>query len=193
MNFSKLDTKMIKIFSIAFLLISCLTLKAQDQIEWLSFEEAVEMQKVNRKKIIVDLYTDWCIYCKRMDKATFQKKHIADYINSNFYPVKLDGEQMEDIEYGDRTYKYVKNGPRGYHELAVALTEGRLSYPTLVFIDEDMKIIQAVPGYRSPMDFEMIMSYYGENQHKNMPWSNYQDIYVPIRMKNKRVKLTSDN
>ncbi len=181
----------IHIISILLLLITCVSADAQHKIEWLTFEEALEMQKIDRKKIVIDLYTDWCIYCKRMDKATFQKEHISEYINANFYPVKLNGEQKSSITFGGQTYKYIKNGSRGYHELAVALTEGRLSYPTVVFLDENMKIIQAIPGYRSPLEFEMIMSYFGENQHKNVPWSKYQDNYVPIRIKNKKVKLTS--
>jgi len=182
----------VQFFLICIFLASSITTFAQGDVEWLSFEEAIEMQKVDRKKIVIDIYTEWCIYCKRMDKATFQKEHISDYINSNFYPVKLDGEQKKDITFGGQTYKYVKNGARGYHELAVALTEGRLSYPTVIFLDEDLKIIQGIPGYRSPMEFEMIMSYFGENHHKNMPWSKYQENYVPIRVKNRKVKMTGN-
>ena len=60
-------------------------------IKWLTFDEAVKQNQSQPKKIFIDLYTDWCTWCLKMEKATFAHPDIAEYINENFYPVKLDG------------------------------------------------------------------------------------------------------
>lgn len=160
---------------------------AQAPVRWYSFEEALEMQKVEQRKIVIDVYTQWCGWCKRMDKSTFQKAHIANYLNDKYYPVKLDAEQKEDINFAGQKFSFVDQGKgRSYHEFALAVTKGQLSYPTLVFIDEGLNIIQSIPGFRTAQEFEVIMTFFGENQHKSVPWSSYESSYVPMRIKFKQ-------
>ena len=149
-------------------------------VEWLSWEEAVERSKTEKRKIFLDVYTEWCTWCKRMDKATFQQEDIARYLNENFYPVKFDAEQKEDLEYNGKVYKYVKNGNRGYHEFAAELLRGRLSFPTVVFLDENLELIQSIVGYKTPKQFEQIATYFGTNFFLKMPWSSYQKNYKSI-------------
>jgi len=179
---------MIRLLSIAFLF-TFLTnaVIAQNPVKWYSFEEAIELQKVEQRKIVIDVYTRWCGWCKRMDKSTFQKEHIANYLNEKYYPVKLDAEQKEVINFAGQKFNFVDQGKgKSYHEFALAVTKGQLSYPTLVFIDESMNIIQSIPGFRTAQEFETIMTYFGENQHKAVPWSSYEDNYVPMRLKFKK-------
>lgn len=167
--------------------------KAQEQIQWISLDEAVKLQETQPRKIMIDLYTDWCLWCQKMDVATFRKEHIAKYINENYYAVRFNGEYKNPVVLDGKVYKYVPNGKRGYHELAVALTKGRLSYPTVVFLNEEFKIIQPIAGFRSSMDFEKIMTYFGDNRHKKVPWSSYEKDYVPIRVQKKRMIFTGNN
>ncbi len=150
------------------------------KIEWLTWEQAILKSKTKKKKLMVDVYTDWCGWCKRMDAATFQQEHIAKYVNEHYYAIKFDAEQKEDIVFNGKTYKFVKNGKRGYHELAAEITRGRLSYPTIVFLDENHAIIQPVPGYKSPTQFEQIITYFARNEHLKTPWDSYQKSYQPL-------------
>lgn len=166
--------------------------QAQENIEWLSIEQAVKMRELEPRKILVDLYTEWCVWCNKMDIATFRKEHIAKYINEHYYPVRFDGEYKKEVRIEGKTYKYISNGKRGYHELAVALTQGRLSYPTVVFLNEDFKIIQPIAGFRSSLEFEKIMTYFGENSHKKIPWSAYEENYVPMRVQKKKIIFTGN-
>ncbi|MBT8210292.1 MAG: thioredoxin domain-containing protein, partial [Eudoraea sp.] len=64
------------------------------EVQWLTWEEATNLATTeeNPKKIFVDVYTDWCGWCKKMDKDTFQNAEVAAYMSKNFYMVKLDGE-----------------------------------------------------------------------------------------------------
>src|SRR5690606_27234601 len=110
------------------------------------FEEAVELNAKNPKKIFIDIYTDWCGWCKVMDQKTFSHPEIAKYLMTHFYPVKLNAEQRGDITFRGHTYKFVPQGARGYHELAYALLQGRMSYPTTVYLDENFDGITPYPG-----------------------------------------------
>lgn len=149
-------------------------------IRWYTWEEAIEQSKNQKRKIMVDVYTQWCGWCKRMDKTTFTNKTVVSYLNSHYYPIKFDAETKADITFKGKTYRFVKNGMRGYHELAAEITRGRLSYPTIVFLDENFEVIQSIPGYREPLEFEQIITYFGTNSHKKLPWEKYRREYKPI-------------
>lgn len=154
---------------------------AVSAVNWLTFEEAVEKNKTAPRKIVVDIYTDWCGWCKRMDKTTFSQAQIASYLNENYYPVKFNAEQKEEILFNGKEYGFVSNGRRGYHELAAEITGGMLSYPTTVFLDEDMKVIQAIKGFKDADSFEQIATYFGGDYHKKTPWESYRKNYKPLR------------
>lgn len=152
---------------------SVLSLSAQ--VNWMSWEEAMEAAKQEPRKIFVDVVTSWCTYCKKMDKETFSNPYVAKYLNENYYPVKFDAQQPNDIEFNGKVYSFVRKGERtSYHQLAAEIMNGRLSYPTIVFLDENQKIIQSIAGYRGALEFELFITYFGEDYHKNMPWSSYK-------------------
>ncbi len=148
-------------------------LEAQ-QVNWMSWQEAMERSLKEERKIILDVYTEWCSWCERMEKNTFQEPAIAEYLNKNFYPVKLNAESRKELEYKDQAYNYVQKGQRGYHELAAELLRGRLSYPTVVVFNEKQEVIQAIVGFKSPEQFERIAIYFAEDYYKKVPWSTYQ-------------------
>ncbi len=148
------------------------------KINWMTFEEAVAESQKNPKKIFLDVYTSWCHWCKEMDKSTFQDQDVADYMNKNFYAVKFNAEQREDIEFLGHTFKYVKNGRNGYHELAYAILQGKMSYPTTVYMDEELKIAGIRPGFASAEDMDVLMHYFTENQHKHIPFQDFQKQFV---------------
>lgn len=151
--------------------------QAQEQIHWLTWEEAALKSKQEKKKIFVHLYTSWCSWCKKMDSSTFENKIVAQYINNNFYPVKFNAETTTSIQFNNKEYKFIKSGKKGYHEFAVWLTHGKLGYPTVVFIDNQLNIIQAIPGFHPVSEFETIMTYFGGNHYKKTPWDIYRKKY----------------
>ncbi len=150
------------------------TIVAQE-VNWLTWNEAAELvaSDKNPKKIFIDVYTDWCGWCKKMDKDTFQNAEVAAYMEANFYMVKLDGEGKEPIEFKGKTFKFVPSGRNGYHEFAAALMNGKLSYPTTVFLDENMDMLSPVPGYQKPEPFLQIAKYFGDNIYKEKDWKTY--------------------
>lgn len=153
-------------------------------VQWLTFEEATELSKTEPRKLFVNVYTDWCSWCKHMEGTTYNDPSIAAYINDNYYPVKLDAEGEESIEFKNKVYSYVKDGKRGHHELAVEMMRGRWSFPTVVFLDEKMEIIQPVNGFKKPEEFASIITYFAQDFYKKMPWSKYQREYTEQKQVN---------
>tara|TARA_Y100000385_G_C13026348_1_gene608581 strand:- start:105 stop:611 length:507 start_codon:yes stop_codon:yes gene_type:complete len=158
------------------LLLSLSTLSnAQEKIEWMSIEEAyaLTLTEASPKKIFIDVYTDWCGWCKRMDKATFQNPEVARYMNEHYYNVKFDAEQKESIEMLGNTFEFVPQGKRGYHELAAALLNGKMSYPTVIFMSNKFEMLSPVPGYQEAGPFMNIAKYFGNDIYQNVPWEEY--------------------
>jgi thioredoxin-related protein len=162
-----------KLFYLIFLF-SFLHTSAQESISWLSFEEALLLSKDKPKPILIDVYTDWCGYCKKMDQQTYANAVIIKAINTHFYAVKLDGEEKKNIVYKDQTFKFQENGRRGFHQLAAALMNGKISYPTTIFLSETTLPLQSIPGYLDEKTFEKIISYFSLNNYKNSTWEAFE-------------------
>lgn len=154
------------------------TTNAQSTVKWYTVEEAFALTKKEPRKIMIDVYTDWCSWCKVMDSKTFSNQVIADYLNKNFYPVKFNAEQKANIDLNGKTYKFVDSGSRGYHELAAELLNGNLGYPSTVFLDEQTKMIQPVQGYIKAKEFDGIVKFIGSNDYKTKKWEDFQAAYV---------------
>jgi thioredoxin-related protein len=151
--------------------------KSENAVKWLTFEQAVRLSKADKRPIFIDVYTDWCGWCKVMDKNTFSDPEVAQLLNEKFHPVKFNGEQKEDIVFDGNTFKFVASGRSGYHQLAAALLNNKLSYPTVVFLDEEFRIIQPLAGYRKAPEFHMIAQFIGEGHYKNVKWEEWQAQY----------------
>lgn len=171
--------KKILLFTFSLLMMVSFSMAQENgPVKWYSFSEAVELNKENPKKIFVDVYTDWCGWCKKMDKATFANEVIADYMNTNFYPVKLDAERTDTVDF--KGYTFVNENPdgrRSSHQLAQALLNGRMSYPSYVFLNEENEVITVVPGFHPPERFEAIIHYFGEDAFKNTKWEEYNSSF----------------
>jgi len=132
----------------------------------LSFDEAVKKAKKENKKVVVDVYTDWCGWCKKMDKNVYGNSDIKNIIEDSFVFVKLDAEGS-----GKNTYE------------GKAYTDGELAayfqvsgYPTTVFLEPDGKIIEFnydkfqmnnLPGYYPADDFKKVLEYIRDGKYKD--------------------------
>jgi thioredoxin-related protein len=152
-------------------------------VKWMTFEEAVEKSKTEKRKIFIDVFTDWCGWCKVMDKNTFPDAAVAKLLNEKFYAVKFNAEQTDDVVFRGTTFKFMSQGRSGYHQLAAALLNGQMSYPNFVFLDEEFRIIpiyqgsSSLPGYKKPEEFYPFLSFVGSDSYQKMNILEYQKEY----------------
>lgn len=143
----------------------------KEGIQWLTLQQAEESNKKQQKPILIDVYTDWCGWCKVMDKQTYAEKKVAAYIMDKFYPVKLNAEQRQAIVFEGKTYNY--NNDYRTHEFAIYVTRGQLAYPTTVILPGNGNSPQVIPGFMKPKDLEPIAKYFGEGQFGKIPFDEF--------------------
>ncbi len=154
------------------------TKPAVEQVKWYTLEEAQRLSDSVPRKIFVDFTTSWCGWCKVMDANTFSHPIIAKYMNANFYCVRFDAETHDTVTFNGQ--KYFNRGAvntRSAHDFAVTVLQGRLSYPSFVFIGKDRLTFTIMQGYMPPEQFEPYLHYYAEDKEKTMTFQDYQKIF----------------
>lgn len=124
-------------------------------LSWYEIEDLPALQKKQEKKVIVDIYTSWCKWCKVMDEQTFNDPKVIAYLNENYYMVKLNAESQKQISFKGKNYNYVSagNGRRGHHQLAKTLTSDQLSYPSFAVLNSALDVRQVGRGFKNPDAF----------------------------------------
>ena len=144
-------------------------------INWMSFDQAVKLNKEHPKKIFIDVYTQWCGWCKRMDASTYMDKDIIEYINKNFYAVRLDAETKDTFHFNNHIFVNAHPDQRGaVNELAYSLLDGSMSYPTTVYLDEKFNRLSVAPGYLSASDLKVVLSFFVDEKYKTETFEDYK-------------------
>ena len=173
------------ILTISILLVSITTINAQ-KINWVTVEEAQELMKKQPRKVIMDVYTVWCGPCKMLDKNTFGNADVAKYINENYYAVKFNAEGDKSVTFQGNTYTNPNYDPakskrrNAQHQFARYLSVR--AYPTMVFFDEDFKVIAPISGYLLPKQIEIYLKLFKTDKYKEVnskeDWEKYQKEFV---------------
>ncbi len=134
-------------YVVVILVCFCPSLKAQDapSVHWLSFEALEDSLAVRPKKVFIDFYTDWCTYCRKMDKVVFTKPDVIKVLNEQYYAVRFDAETNASITFGGRQFinDQVGESRTPVHQIAqlLALRGGKFTAPTLICLDEEFNVI----------------------------------------------------
>lgn len=120
------------------------------QLKRYQFEDLEQLQRTEKRMVVVFIHTDWCKYCQTMNNTTFKNKDIIEQMNNQFYFVDFNAEETRNITFKNSVFKYTPSGMNtGSHELAEHLgtIDNKVSYPTLCFLNSDSEIIFQYPQY----------------------------------------------
>lgn len=159
---------------LGFLLVLCMKGISQDKIHWMTWNEAVTANDQHPKKIFVDVYTDWCGWCKRMDQSTFTDSAVVSTMNKYFYAVKLNAEQKESIMWRDMEFKWIEGGRNGFNSLALEILDRQMSFPSFVMLDKEFARISISPGYKEAPAILKELRYAYEELYRTMTWDEYK-------------------
>ena len=145
------------------------------EIHWMSFDDAVKLNQKHPKKIFIDVYTQWCGWCKKMDADTYTDSTVIKYINKYYYAVRLDAETADTFHFKDHEFFNPKPHTRGYtNELASSLLDGKLGYPTTVYMNENFERLTYVQSYVTVAELMPILKYFAEDKYKTMKFDDYK-------------------
>lgn len=168
------------ILFVALLFSGVFTMEAQqvskDVIKWYDFEAGMKLANKQNKVVIIDFYTDWCGWCRKMDNETFRDSAIVAIINKYFIAIKFNAEGADPVDFNGENFTNPHPGSRSSaHQLAVKLMQGQLSYPTYVYLDSKGKTITITKGYMVAGDIAPLLKYIGSDAYLTRTWKEFTD------------------
>lgn len=145
-------------------------------ITWLPLKDALAQSKASKKKILIDFFTDWCGWCKRMDKTTYEDPQVIEALNRYFLPVKFNAEREDSVNYRGVPYTMKAQGIRSTHEFAIHILSGKMGYPTTSFLGMDHDLLTNIPGYIQADEMTMILKFFGENKYLSMSYDDFKQL-----------------
>lgn len=132
-------------------------------VDWKPIGQALEDAPKQQKLILLDVYTDWCGWCKRMDRDTYADSSVAKYLGEKYISSKMNPEKQGEFLYQGETVTQRDFG----RALGIA------SYPSTAFFNEKGELLTVVPGYIGAKEFLNILKYFGDGIYLNTSWEEY--------------------
>jgi thioredoxin-related protein len=125
------------------------------QLKRYHFNQVDSLQKIQKRKLLVFIHTDWCRYCEGLNQTTFKNKEVVNLLNKDYYFVELNAEEKKDILFKGNNFVYKRTGTTtGLHELAqkFATIDNSIYYPTLCFMDDKFDLLLRLANYVTAKD-----------------------------------------
>jgi thioredoxin-related protein len=142
---------------------------------WQSWKDVNDQLQKDEKPLLIDVYTNWCYYCKVMDATTYKNDSVYRYLKDHFYRFKFNAEAKDSIVWQSKVFKY--NNRYQCHDFAVYLTRGNIVYPTTVIITPGAQPFY-MHGQLKPEEIEMLLRYFGEANYKRITLEEFAKTFT---------------
>jgi len=151
------------------LLISCFSCKenssdkvsaknGDESVRWEKISEGLKNAELQKKPVLMFFYTEWCIYCKKMNSEVFSDPEISRYMNENFISMRINPEKdSETIELMGQKIPPAK----------LMSYTGSNGFPTTLFLTDKKKPLTTIPGFVEKGTFLSILKYLKEECYEN--------------------------
>ncbi len=151
--------------------------------DYFTMAKAQKLAESNDKKIIVDVYTDWCTYCKKLENEVYPDARIGQVVNEYFYVVRINAESEEEIVYNGRKISMSDFA----HLLGVS------TYPSTVFIDKKGTTIGQQSGFMEVEVFEKLLAFVGSSAYRTMQFDEFSVNSLPFRSSQRNQAAAAGN
>jgi len=139
------------------------------KVSFLDLFEDIEDAANNNKRLMVYYFQDGCPYCKILLEENFSQREIAEKTQKYFDVVAINLWGDRDVSVGDKHYTE--------KQFAEAL---KVQYtPTILFFDENNKIVFRANGYYPPEKFSALLDYIGNKQESSISYQDYMEKVNP--------------
>ncbi|HEX8460200.1 MAG TPA: thioredoxin family protein [Segetibacter sp.] len=143
---------------------------------WQTWPEVNNGLNTEKKPLLIDVYTNWCHYCKLMDATTYNNDSVYNYLKKNYYRYKFNAETKDTLIWQNKQYVY--NNRYEVHDFAVYLSRGNIVYPTTVIITPGGQPYYQF-GQLKPGELEMLLKYFSEKQQTGISLEEYAKSFKP--------------
>lgn len=133
-------------------------------VDWRSWDDGLARAKSGKRYMVVDVYTDWCGWCRRMEADVYARRDVSEYLASKFVTVKLNAESGE----------LVHRGERSMSARTLASQFQVTGYPTTIFLTPDGERLANLPGYVPADKFLLMLRYIGDgHMDRGEKWEDF--------------------
>ena len=126
--------------------------KQASSLAWRGWDAGLSEAGTSGRPVLVDVYTDWCGWCKRMDREVYSRQDVREYLSQRFVTIKLNAESRDPGGYEGKSYT----------SSSLAARFRVSGYPTTVFLRSDGGHVVNVPGYVPADRFLLLLRYIGD-------------------------------
>ncbi len=137
-------------------------------VKWITFDEAIAKNEIQKKKFFVDIYANWNVGATVMFIASYNNPEIAKILNENYYPIRLNALARDTITIKGITY-YNRGTENTYHDLPVAMLEGKMFFPAFLILNEDLTPLYKNSNFQSSKALEPLLLYFVDDMFKKYP------------------------
>ena len=139
-------------------------LESSQTVKWYGFNDGMELSRQQNKKVLIDVYTDWCGWCKKMEKEVYTDSRVSSALASDFVAIRLNAESKNTLTF---------NGEQ-IDEATFARAMGVNAYPTTIFLEPGAKPITKVEGYLEPQEFGTMLAFIGKDYYKTTTYEAFK-------------------